>query len=123
MKTRIFVIVLFAAALAFGACSKKKSNACELTNFSDPANPNITWTFTPTTSGGDWVSSLYPSKAISGSFIGTLSPTFSISPKATVNVESGSPRDFSNGQWVSYVVTAEDGETKKTYRAQARQAD
>ncbi len=42
-----------------------------------------------------------------------LAPTFSISPFATVDFASGTPRDFTNPQ--TYTVTAEDGVEKTTY--------
>ena len=43
----------------------------------------------------------------------TLSPTFTLSPKATIVPAGGSIRNFTSP--VNYTVTAEDGETKKTY--------
>lgn len=42
-----------------------------------------------------------------------LTPTFTISEKATVDKQSGTPQDFSTP--VSYVVTSEDGIAKTTY--------
>lgn len=43
----------------------------------------------------------------------TLAPTFTLSPKATIVPAGGSVRNFTSP--VNYTVTAEDGETKKTY--------
>jgi len=48
-----------------------------------------------------------------GDGVSSLSPTFEISPKASVNVKSGVARDFSAPQ--TYVVTAENGIAKATY--------
>ncbi len=45
--------------------------------------------------------------------IRSLSPTFVLSPKATINPASGSTRNFTSP--VSYIVTAEDGSTTRTY--------
>jgi len=53
-----------------------------------------------------------------GSGVSALSPTFEISPKASVNVQSGMPRDFNTPQ--TYIVTAEDGVTKTTYTVNVR---
>jgi len=49
-----------------------------------------------------------------GTNVTALNPALTISPKASVDPASGSPRDFTNP--VDYVVTAEDGTTSKTYR-------
>ena len=46
----------------------------------------------------------------------TLAPTFQVSPKATIFPASGSIRNFTSP--VSYMVTAEDGTTTKTYSVQ-----
>lgn len=43
----------------------------------------------------------------------SLAPTFTLSPKATILPAGGSIRNFTSP--VNYTVTAEDGETKKTY--------
>lgn len=47
--------------------------------------------------------------------VSALSPTFTLSPGATVNPASGSTHDFSNGP-VSYTVTSEDGKWQRHYR-------
>lgn len=46
---------------------------------------------------------------------------FTITPGATISPENGSVQDFSNGD-VTYVVTAEDGVTTRTYRVGFREA-
>src|SRR5690606_8067916 len=43
----------------------------------------------------------------------SLTPTFDISPKATILPSSGSVRNFTSP--VNYTVTAEDGTTKRVY--------
>ena len=48
-----------------------------------------------------------------GTDITKLKPTITISKDATVSPKSGAQKDFTNA--VSYVVTAEDGTTTKTY--------
>ena len=48
-----------------------------------------------------------------GTDVTKLKPTITISKDATVSPKSGTQKDFTNP--VQYVVTAEDGTTKKTY--------
>jgi len=44
-----------------------------------------------------------------------LAPQFRLTEGATIEPESGSVHDFSNGQIVSYTVTSEDGQWKRNY--------
>jgi hypothetical protein len=81
------------------------SNACELTAF--------------VTDGGSWTISgtTITQTFQSGTDVTKLTPTITVSDKATVNPASGTERDFS--QDVTYTVTAQDGIAKKTYIAKA----
>jgi hypothetical protein len=48
-----------------------------------------------------------------------LTPTITLSPGATVNPPTTEAKDFFTEQGVTYTVTAEDGETTKTYTVKA----
>ena len=54
-----------------------------------------------------------------GTIVSNLSPTIVISDKASLAPKSGVAQDFSNNKAVSYIVTAENGKTTKTYTARA----
>ena len=56
-----------------------------------------------------------------GTDVTKLKPTITISKDATVSPKSGAQKDFTDS--VSYVVTAEDGTTKKTYTVTVTVAD
>ena len=56
-----------------------------------------------------------------GTDVTKLKPTITISKDATVSPKSGAQKDFTNA--VSYVVTAEDGTTTKTYTVTITVAD
>jgi hypothetical protein len=83
------------------------SAACEITAFTvdgqdwDISGTNITYT--------------YPV----GTPVTALTPVITVSPGATITPASGAAQNFFSAQGVAYVVTAEDGVTKKTYTAKA----
>lgn len=52
--------------------------------------------------------------------VSSVAPTFRLSEGATINPESGSVQDFSNGP-VTYTVTSQDGNWKRRYRLSFRQ--
>ncbi len=112
MKKLFIFGVLLLVIVGFSSCKKKdpepeKSKACDIVLF-NAGNQNwsinglnITASFTK------------------GTIVGSFSPTIKVSDKASVNPASGAAQDFSNERSVSYVVTAEDGKTTKTYTAKA----
>jgi len=53
-----------------------------------------------------------------GANVSALSPVIVVSNGATISPQSGTARNFATAQ--TYVVTAEDGKTTKTYTAQAK---
>lgn len=112
MKRLFIFSVLFLIVAGFSTCKKKdpepeKSKACDIVSFN--------------AGGEDWtINGLNITANFSkGTNVGSLTPTIHVSEKASINPRSGTPQDFSNEQPVSYVVTAEDGKTTKTYTAKA----
>ncbi|GHT22765.1 hypothetical protein FACS189430_05020 [Bacteroidia bacterium] len=111
------VIVLLAATAGVSSCKKKnnddpqepaKSAACDITSFKVG---NDTWQISGTS-----ITYQYPK----GTAPGSLTPTITVSDKASVNPASDvSQSDFFTTNGVTYTVTAEDGVTKKTYTAKA----
>jgi hypothetical protein len=104
-------IVMCAGFLSCGGNTPEpepeKSKACEIVKF--------------TAGGKDWaVSGTTVSASFAkGTLVNSLTPVIVVSDGATVNPQSGAVQDFSSDQTVTYIVTAEDGVSKKTYTAQA----
>jgi exo-beta-1,3-glucanase (GH17 family) len=84
-----------------------KSSACEIVSFTVDG---VSWDI-----NGTSITHTYPVETEETS----LTPTVSLSSGATVNPASGVAQDFFTGDGVTYVVTAEDGSTTKTYTAKA----
>jgi hypothetical protein len=110
----LFLLFALMAMIAFAGCSdddeikpEPKSAECELVSF--------------TVNGEEWeingtdISHTYPA----GTVKMPLAPNITLSAGATVNPASGTAQNFFTEQGVTYTVTAEDGETKKTYTAKA----
>ena len=102
----------------FTACKKKnggdepdapaKSAVCNIESFKVGTD---TWQISGTS-----ITFQYPK----GTTPGSLTPTITVSDKASVNPASGAAQsDFFTANGVTYTVTAEDGTTKKTYTAKA----
>ncbi len=111
MKKSFLYIILVAMAIGFTTCGggddDPASNACDITSFKDGAKD---WDISGTTITGSYAK---------GASVNSVSPTIVTSPNATVQPESGITQDFSSGKTVTYIVTAEDGKTTKTYTAKA----
>ena len=112
--TVLVVAILLAATAGISSCKKKnddqpaKSKACDITLFKVG---NDTWTI-----NGTSITYQYPK----GTTPGSLTPTITVSDKASVNPPTGvAQSDFFTSGGVTYTVTAEDGTTKKTYTAKA----
>ncbi|MDR0714973.1 MAG: leucine-rich repeat protein [Bacteroidales bacterium] len=97
-----------ACILAIASCKKDKlQSSADITAF---AVNDVAWTISGTN-----ITHTYPTETQEGS----LTPTITLSPGATVSPASGAAQDFFTPQGVTYTVTAEDGVTKKTYTAKA----
>lgn len=60
-------------------------------------------------------------KVKEGADLTRLAPVLRLTPGATVEPESGSVHDFSNGQAVTYKVTSQDGQWSRTYTVSFRE--
>ena len=112
-------LIISAATVCFSSCKKRdsKSNACEITSFTVL---NEAWNIGSGagTSASPIVISPKAASATKSEQAHALSPVIEISRGATLNHRvSGQSHDFSGGKTVTFIVTAEDGKTTKTYRA------
>jgi len=116
MKKGFFAIALVAIIIGLGACGSSTetlSDKCEIISFKvstqtyDINGLNITWTYPK--SGPDAWATLpqWPAQ-----------PTIEISPNASISPAANVGQNFETG--VTYVVTAQDGKTKKTYQVKAQ---
>ena len=118
MKKSVLSIILVAlvVVVAFSGCKEKekptpKSSECEILMFADGTKG---WTI-----NNNLLTITTSYTKIQSQHLHNMAPTITVSPGATVNPASGVAQDFSEGNVVVYVVTAEDGVTTRTYEAQA----
>lgn len=113
MKVKLLLAAFIVAVIGLGACGggddDPKSNACDITSFTDGGKA---WQITGTTITGSYAKTEKDK-------LNSISPTIEVSKDATVSPATGVTQDFSNGKTVTYIVTAADATTKKTYTAQA----
>ena len=106
MKKVVIFSILALLFVGASSCKKsEKSNACDIESF--------------TVNGEQWnISGLVITKNFpKGANVSNLSPSITFSKGATVTPNSGVAQNFSSP--VTYIVTAEDGKTTKTYTASA----
>ena len=114
MKIRLFVIALLVAVAGFSACKKDKSKECDMLSVSIGT---ATFDKTVTANGGSF-SYQYPKvcDGIDNAPSGAVRANITISPKAICKPDKDGSYNFANEQ--TFVVTAQDGKTSKTYRIQ-----
>ena len=114
MKKLLFSISVLALTVAIMLCvtscpgsKENQSSACDIISFKVG---DKTWDIS-----GLNITATYPK----GTNVSSLSPTIVVSDKANVAPNSGVAQDFSDNRTITYIVTAEDGKTSKTYTARA----
>jgi formylglycine-generating enzyme required for sulfatase activity len=106
-----WVALLFGVMLCTSCDEEEpKSAACEILSFSVNGEE---WTI-----NGTGVTHTFPAETEPAA----LTPAITLSPGATVNPPASRSQDFFAEAGVAYTVTAEDGETKKTYTVKATRA-
>ena len=112
-------IIISAATVCFASCKKtdSKSSECNIESFTVL---NEAWKIGAGagTSASPIVISPNAASVAKSEQAHNLSPVITISRGAKLNhALSGQSHNFSNGATVTFIVTAEDGKTTKTYRA------
>ena len=109
MKRFVVISLVLACVVCFSTCRRTttKSKACDILLFQDGNN---TWEIKGLIITGTYAK---------GSNVSSISPKIDVSDGATVLPRSGDLQDFSNNAEITYVVTAENGKTTKTYKAKA----
>lgn len=110
MKTTFYCSILFAIVISFTSCGLTDpdvNDECEIYWFD--------------TGGKEWqisgtdITIVFPK----GTIKTELTPFFAFSSGASAEPQPGVPQNFFTASGVRYVVTAEDGTSKKTYTARA----
>jgi hypothetical protein len=108
---RNVLIALLGSVVIFASCKDEddvpKSVACDIMSFS--VN-DTAWAISGTN-----ITHTYPPEMAEGSF----APTITLSSGATISPQASEAQNFFTADGVTYTVTAEDGVTKKTYKAKA----
>ena len=116
MKSRLFAVALLVAVVSFSACREDKSKECDMLTVTINSVP---YELLKSTSGGSFTY-IYPKASCPGVTIfapsGSVKADIAISPKATCFPNKDGSYNFASEQ--EFIVTAEDGKTKKTYTIQ-----
>ncbi len=121
MRIKLFLAVLFAVVVGFGACGggggddEPKSSECKITSFT--TNDGKVWVIAESGNTGT-VTGTYAKGATLPT---SVSATIAISPKASiVPTDATSPKDYTTND-KTYTVTAEDG-TSRVYTVKVIQS-